>query len=187
MKKRLIAVLTLLVCNQVLASNVLATERTPQPVPERVYFSGMSDELAADALLVSLINKNYLAKKVGPNKVGVQLGDHQFVLQPSLNPEGIDRILASRFYAVSPKLVGTQELMVLIGTLNHKLNFAKFTLREEGKVIQVQGAATFVDTLELEELRRFLIWIDDALLRVGQALPNTAEQLIKPIPVMPMN
>ncbi|MCG9720118.1 hypothetical protein [Shewanella sp. Isolate7] len=182
MKKRLIVVLALVVC-----TNVLATERTPQPVPERVYFSGMSDELATDALLVSLINKNYLAKKVGPNKVGVQLGNHQFVLQPSLNPEGIDRILASRFYAVSPKLVGSQELVALIGTLNDKLNFAKFTLREEGKVIQVQGAATFVGTLELEELRRFLIWTDDALMRVGQALPNSAEQLIKPIPVMSAN
>ena len=49
----------------------LASERTPQPVPERVYFSGMSNDLAADALLVSLINKNYLAKKVGPNRIGV--------------------------------------------------------------------------------------------------------------------
>ena len=179
MKKTIVAVMALLMCG-----NVLANERTPQPVPERVYFSGMSNDLAADALLVSLINKNYLAKKVGPNRIGVQLGEHQFVLQPSLNPEGIDRILASRFYAVSPKLMGSKELMLLIGTLNDKLNFAKFTLREEGKVIQVQGAATFVDTLELEELRRFLIWIDDALMRVGEMLPNTAEQLIKPIPVM---
>ncbi|WP_428617133.1 hypothetical protein [Shewanella sp.] len=179
MKETIVAIMALLMCG-----TGLANERTPQPVPERVYFSGMSNDLAADALLVSLINKNYLAKKVGPNRIGVQLGEHQFVLQPSLNPEGIDRILASRFYAVSPKLIGTKELMLLIGTLNDKLNFAKFTLREEGKVIQVQGAATFVDTLELEELRRFLIWIDDALVRVGEALPNTTEHMIKPIPVM---
>jgi len=154
--------------------------------PERVYFSGMSNELATDALLVSLLNKNYMAKKIAPNSVGVQLGNHQFVLQPSLNPNGIDRILASRYYSVHPKLQGSQDLIAVLGSLNDKLNFAKFTLRDDGKVIQVQGAATFVDTLELEELRRFLIWTDDALDSVGQALPASAAEFIKPLPVMPI-
>ncbi|QYJ85915.1 hypothetical protein K0I73_17395 [Shewanella mesophila] len=155
--------------------------------PERVYFNGMSNELATDALLVSLMNKNYMVKKIAPTSVGVQLGNHQFVLQPSLNPNGIDRILASRYYSVSPKLQGSQDLMAMLLTLNDKLNFAKFTLRENGKVIQVQGAATFVDTLELEELRRFLIWTDDALEAVGKAIPANAYEFIKPLPVMPIS
>lgn len=161
--------------------------REEKLAPERVYFNGMSNELATDALLVSLVNKNYMVKKIAPNRVGVQLGNHQFVLQPSLNPNGIDRILASRYYSVTPKLQGSKDVTTLLGTLNDKLNFAKFTLRENGKVIQVQGAATFVDTLELEELRRFLIWTDDALNAVSNALPTNAKELIKPLPVMPVS
>ena len=90
----------------------------------------------------------------------------------------------NRFYAVHPKLVGSKDLVVLIGTLNHKLNFAKFTLLENGAVIQVQGAATFVDTIELEEIRRFMLWTDEGLRQVGHSLPKGAEKMIKPIPVM---
>jgi len=184
MKKLIIASVVLSLCGCAM-TDTKETVPDVNQVPEKVYLSGMSNELATDALLVSLINKNYMAKKVASNRIGVQLGGHQFVLQPSLNPQGVDRILASRYYAVHPKLANSQELMVLIGSLNHKLNFAKFTLRDNGKVIQVQGAATFVGTLELEELRRFLIWTDDALKQVAKSLPNSAEELIKPMPVMP--
>ena len=34
----------------------------------------------------------------------------------------------NRFYAVHPQLQASQELPVVIGTLNQKLNFAKFVL-----------------------------------------------------------
>ncbi|WP_028773440.1 MULTISPECIES: hypothetical protein [Shewanella] len=152
--------------------------------PESVTLGGMSNEAAADALLAALLKKNYLASKVSPTRVGVQFDKSQFVLQPSINAEGIDRILMNRFYAIHPKMAGSKELLLLIGTLNHKLNFAKFTLRENGNVIQVQGAATFVNTIDLEEIRRFMLWTDDGLHQVGLSLPKGSEELIKPIPIM---
>jgi len=106
------------------------------------------------------------------------------VLQPSMNAEGIDRILANRFYAVHPKLQGSKELLVMIGQLNQKLNFAKFFIRENGAVIQVQSSATFVNVMSLEEIRRFLLWTDEGLRQVGTSMPEGTEKLIKAIPVM---
>ena len=97
-----------------------------------------------------------------PSRVAVQLGDHQFVLQPSMNADGIDRILANRFYAVHPQLQGSKELLVMIGQLNQKLNFAKFFIRENGAVIQVQNRATFVNVMRLGEIRRILIRTDES-------------------------
>jgi len=152
--------------------------------PERVTLGGMTNEDAAKTLFDALIKKNYLATMASPSRIALQFDDNQFVLQPSINPNGIDRIMMNRFYAVHPKLVGSQDLLILIGTLNHKLNFAKFTLRENGAIIQVQGAATFVNTIELEEIRRFMLWTDEGLRQVGHSLPKGSEQLIKPIPVM---
>ncbi|NRB23603.1 hypothetical protein [Shewanella sp.] len=152
--------------------------------PERVTLGGMTNDEATKILFEALIHKNYLATMAGPNRIALQFDDTQFLLQPSINPDGIDRIMMNRFYAVHPKLRGSKDLLILVGTLNHKLNFAKFTLRENGAVIQVQGAATFVNTIELEEIRRFMLWTDEGLRQVANSMPKGSEQLIKPIPVM---
>ncbi|QFU24842.1 hypothetical protein FM038_023730 [Shewanella eurypsychrophilus] len=173
----------------IVLSACAATESSDVPAstaaaPESVTLGGMSNEDATKTLFEALIKKNYLATMASPNRIALQFDDNQFVLQPSINPNGIDRIMMNRFYAVHPKLKGSKELLILIGTLNHKLNFAKFTLRDNGAVIQVQGAATFVNTIELEEIRRFMLWTDEGLRQVGRSLPKGSEDLIKPIPVM---
>ncbi|ACA88866.1 hypothetical protein [Shewanella woodyi] len=183
MKKLIIAGFLTSLCACAATEN---SDETPKAsmAPEQVTLGDMSNSDATKKLYEALIQKNYLAKMAGSDRVAVLFDDNQFLLQPSINPNGIDRILMNRFYAVHPKLVGSKDLLVLIGTLNHKLNFAKFTLRENGAVIQVQGAATFVDTIELEEIRRFMLWTDEGLRQVGHSLPKGAEKMIKPIPVM---
>ena len=73
----------------------------------------------------------------------------------------------------------------MIGTLNQKLNFAKFVLLDQGAVIQVQGTVTFADRIEIEELRRFMLWTNGGLAQVVQSLPDGVEQYIRPLPLMP--
>lgn len=166
------------------ATQTETTSVVDNRVPTQVNMQAMSNDAATDALFDALVKSNYLADKIGPNRIAVQLGEHQFVLQPSMNPEGIDRILANRFFAVHPQLQSSKELLLLIGQLNQKLNFAKFFIRENGAVIQVQSAATFVGTIELEEVRRFLLWTDEGLMQVAKSMPADSEKLIKAIPVM---
>lgn len=149
-----------------------------------VNLAGMTNDVATEALYQGLIHANYLATKVTPTKIAVQFGDNQFLLEPSLNPEGIDRILMNRFYAVHPQLQASQELPGVIGELNKKLSFAKFILIEQGAVIQVQGTVTFANRVEIEELRRFMLWTDGGLSQVASTLPEGAEQFIRPIPLM---
>lgn len=149
-----------------------------------VNLAGMSNDAAAEALYQGLIHANYLATKVTPTKIAVQFGDNQFLLEPSLNPEGIDRILMNRFYAVHPQLQASQDLPVVIGEMNKKLSFAKFMLIDQGAVIQIQGTVTFADRIEIEELRRFMLWTDGGLSQVAKTLPEGAEQFIRPIPLM---
>ncbi|MEI6859908.1 MAG: hypothetical protein V5788_09035 [Shewanella sp.] len=183
MKKFIIASLaiTLSACVATGSSNEAAIAVV---APESVTLGGMTNEEATKTLFEALIHKNYLATIVSPNRIALQFDDSQFLLQPSINPNGIDRIIMNRFYAVHPKLRGSRELLTIISTLNHKLNFAKFILRDNGAVIQVQGAATFVNTIELEEIRRFMLWTDEGLRQVGHSLPKGSEQVIKPISVM---
>ncbi|GIU43987.1 hypothetical protein TUM4438_14150 [Shewanella sairae] len=152
--------------------------------PDSVDLGGLSNEEATSKLLEALLNKSYLASRAGPNGVAVDFDRTQFILQPSMNPDGIDRIMMNRFYAIHPKYVGSKEMLFMIGTLNQKLNFAKFVIRDKGAVIQVQGAATFVDTITMEELRRFILWTDEGLRQVAESLPEGSQDVIKPIPVM---
>lgn len=164
---------------------VVAQENVSAPVaPKVVQLGGLTNEAAAERLYQALINANYLATKVAPTKVAVQFGDNQFLLEPSINSAGIDRILMNRFYAVHPQLQASQELPVVIGTLNQKLNFAKFVLLDQGAVIQIQGTVTFADRVEIEELRRFMLWTNGGLAQVAQSLPDGIDQYIRPIPLM---
>ncbi|MEM6231851.1 hypothetical protein [Shewanella scandinavica] len=164
---------------------VVAQENVSAPVaPKVVELGGLNNDTAAERLYQALINANYLATKVAPTKVAVQFGDNQFLLEPSINSAGIDRILMNRFYAVHPQLQASQELPVVIGTLNQKLNFAKFVLLDQGAVIQIQGTVTFADRVEIEELRRFMLWTNGGLAQVAQSLPDGIDQYIRPIPLM---
>ncbi|MCS6101538.1 hypothetical protein [Shewanella baltica] len=164
---------------------VVAQETVSAPVaPKVVELGGLTNEAAAERLYQALINANYLATKVAPTKVAVQFGNNQFLLEPSINSAGIDRILMNRFYAVHPQLQASQELPVVIGTLNQKLNFAKFVLLDQGAVIQIQGTVTFADRVEIEELRRFMLWTNGGLAQVAQSLPDGIDQYIRPIPLM---
>ncbi|WP_028769335.1 hypothetical protein [Shewanella fidelis] len=183
MKKLILAglVMSLGACT---ATDNTANNETSVLAPESVELGGLSNEDATTKLLEALLSKNYLASRAGPNGVAVNFDNSQFILQPSINPDGIDRIMMNRFYAIHPKYVGSKEMLFMIGTLNQKLNFAKFVVRDNGAVIQVQGAATFVDTISMEEIRRFILWIDEGLRQVGQSMPEGAEDVIKPIPVM---
>lgn len=165
---------------------VVAQEVVSAPVaPKVVELGGLTNETAADRLYQALINANYLATQVALTKVAVQFGNNQFLLEPSINSAGIDRILMNRFYAVHPQLQASQELPAVIGTLNQKLNFAKFVLLDQGAVIQVQGTVTFADRIEIEELRRFMLWTNGGLAQVVQSLPDGVEQYIRPLPLMP--
>lgn len=114
-----------------------AQEAVSAPLaPKVVELGGMTNEAAAQRLYQALLNANYLATLVSPTKVAVQFGNNQFLLESSINSAGIDRILMNRFYAVHPQLQASPELLVVIGTLNQNLNFAKFVLRDQGAVIQ---------------------------------------------------
>ncbi|WP_394129249.1 hypothetical protein [Shewanella maritima] len=156
----------------------------PEPVPTSIALGEMSNEQASYALYNTLVKSNYLVDKIGANRIAIQFGDQEFVLEVSRNQDGIDRILANRFYAVHPQLHGSQELLLAIGSLNQKLNFAKFLVRENGAVIQVQSSMTFVNGFELEELRRFMLWTDEGLRQVGDSFPERSQELIKPLPIM---
>lgn len=163
---------------------VVAQEVVAPVAPKVVELGGLTNEAAAERLHQALVNANYLATKVAPTKVAVQFGNNQFLLEPSINSAGIDRILMNRFYAVHPQLQASQELPVVIGTLNQKLNFAKFVLLDQGAVIQIQGTVTFADRVEIEELRRFMLWTNGGLAQVAQSLPDGIDQYIRPIPLM---
>lgn len=44
---------------------------------------------------------------------------------------------------------------------------------------------TFAERVEIEELRRFMLWTNNGLAQVAQSLPEGVDQLIRPIPLIP--
>ncbi|MBR9728103.1 hypothetical protein ACFOD0_09405 [Shewanella intestini] len=184
MKKCLLVICMLGLTACATTNNESITDSQTQVVPTAIDMTGMDNEQAANQLYLSLLKANYLVEKVGSNRVAIQFGEQQFVLQANMNDKGIDRILANRYFAVHPQLHGSKDLLLTIGQLNQKLNFAKFLIRENGAIIQVQSAATFVQKIDLEELRRFMLWTDEGLRQVGRSFPKNTEELIKPLPLM---
>lgn len=180
---RVLIVLSLLFS---LSACATTESKTPQSNHSAIAIElgGLDTQQANTALFQALLKQGYLVESVKDSGVAVQFGKHQFLLETQLDKTGFNRILVNRFYAVHPKVQNSDQLYILISSLNQQLNFAKFVVRQKGTVVQLQTAASFNQSIELEEIRKFLLWTSDGIEHVANGLPKELGQVIKPIPVM---
>ncbi|SDJ90677.1 hypothetical protein SAMN04488540_11556 [Ferrimonas sediminum] len=140
--------------------------------PVTVDMSGMTNEQATEQLIEALKSESYQVKRASADRVLVDYDGSHFLLQPKLMPNGLDRVVITKYYALHPDLAQTPELLLIIGKLNQQLDFAKFVVRDEGKAIEVRGAATFVDRISVLELTRFMDWTNQGLALLRQQFPQ---------------
>ncbi|ADN74316.1 hypothetical protein Fbal_0102 [Ferrimonas balearica DSM 9799] len=134
--------------------------------------AGKTNQEATDALVTALTDKQYKVQRVSGQSLMVEYDNSHFMMQPKLTEDGLDRIVITKYYVLHPDLAQTPELLLLIGQLNQRMDFAKFVLIEEGRGVEVRGAATFVDTISVEELTRFMDWTDAGLRALREAFPQ---------------
>lgn len=134
--------------------------------------AGKTNEQATEALVTALTEQQYKVQRVSGQSLMVEYDNSHFMMQPKLTEDGLDRIVIAKYYVLHPELAQTPELLLLIGQLNQRMDFAKFVVIEEGRGVEVRGAATFVDTITIEELTRFMDWTDAGLRALREAFPQ---------------
>ncbi len=84
------------------------------------------------------------------------------VLTTNLTKEGLDRILVMAFFSVKDENKTAEELPALtamVMSLNARSNIGCFSLDKDNDLV-LQSQLTFIDTLDREELEKFLSWFD---------------------------
>ncbi|WP_163935223.1 YbjN domain-containing protein [Paraferrimonas sp. SM1919] len=175
---------TILILLSALISGCASTQ--PSTRTDVIEFLDSAPQQAVDKLYQGLLHHNYLAQKIEGKGVVVQFDSTQMILQPAISnqKDGIDRIVVNQYFGVHPKFVGNRQLLALVANLNRQLTFAKFVFTQGGQVILVQSSMTFIEDLDLEELRRFMLWVDEGLRQVGTNLPPQMATIIIPLPLM---
>ena len=64
-----------------------------------------------------------------------------------------------------------------VSQLNQKINFVKFYMGENGETLVMQSHITFIDQLEVQQVRRFLELFNDVLLTIAETTPEATQYL----------
>ena len=123
------------------------------------------DDQAAVSELASFLGAAGLPVEKSPvgNSLFVYRRGMATLLSPVLQIDGLDRIIATRSYAPAP---GRQDrdLAELAFELNDQLNVGGFAVADGALVYETN--LTFVDRVSLDEIQRFLYWLDDVELAI---------------------
>lgn len=138
---------------------------------------------AADMLFKALQEEGYPVKPSAPGQFILEYDNHAFIMEPKLIQGGLSRIVVSRLFEVKPEYRHSPELFVMIVALNRNLNFAKFSMLPENQAGQVQTSITFIhETLDTDEVRQFLKWMDNSLAQVKGMVPPEALHMLVEAP-----
>lgn len=137
---------------------------------------------ATDLIIRALKEEGYEIFQTAPDQFLLNHDQHQYVMEPRLIEGGLSRIVVSRLVKIKPEYRNSQKLLAMIITLNRSLNLGKFSMLPENKGGQIQASITFIhETINTEEIRLFLIWMEQSLDQVKEMVtPETLHMLEKP-------
>lgn len=134
---------------------------------------------ATDIIVKTLLDEGYEAKKVNDTQFIVFYDQQTFIMEPKMVQGGLSRIVVNRVVRIKPEYRHSPELQAMTTVLNRKLNFAKFSLIDHNKAGQVQASITFInETVSTEEIRQFMLWLDDSLASVRSMVAPEVLQMI---------
>jgi hypothetical protein len=127
--------------------------------PEELELAGDDDRAAVVSLTGFVAAAGLPAEEsAGGDALFVYRRGMATLLSPVLQKEGLDRIIATRSYAPAPGH-GDEDLAALAFRLNDQLNVGGFAVADGALIYETN--LTFVDRVTLEEIQRFLDWLDD--------------------------
>lgn len=148
-----------------------------------VQFKDKTNIEANDMLIKVLQEEGYKVQASGPGQFILEYDNHAFIMEPKIIQGGLSRIVVSRLFEVKQEYRHSPELFVMIVALNRNLNFAKFSMLPENRAGQVQASITFInETLDTEEVKKFMQWMDDSLAQVKGMVPPEALHMLVEMP-----
>ncbi len=127
---------------------------------DSITMTGEDDAKAGKKLGAWMAANDFDATTLDSGTVKVKGSVITMMLSPNLTKDGLDRILVTAFFGVSDESKEDMPaLSEMVMGLNAASNMACFSL-DNDKDLVVQSQITFVDTLEHDELSKFLVWFD---------------------------
>jgi hypothetical protein len=158
-----------------LSAALITACATASHPPDVLQLSGDDDQTAVSELAVYLGSAELpVERSPHGNSLFVYRRGMATLLSPVLQIDGLDRIIATRSYAPAP---GRQDrdLAELAFELNDQLNVGGFAVADGALIYETN--LTFVDQISLDEIKRFLDWLDDVELAI-RAIDQDREVLL---------
>ncbi|MBD3822048.1 MAG: hypothetical protein IE914_07315 [Thiotrichales bacterium] len=164
----------------IILSGLSACSSTPSsPSGKMIVLHEKDNKQATDIIVKTLLDEGYEAKKVNDTQFIVFYDQQTFIMEPKMVQGGLSRIVVNRVVRIKPEYRHSPELQAMTTVLNRKLNFAKFSLIDHNKAGQVQASITFInETVSTEEIRQFMLWLDDSLASVRSMVAPEVLQMI---------
>ncbi|SHI21228.1 YbjN domain-containing protein [Ferrimonas marina] len=145
---------------------------------DQLDLAGKSAAEATDMIAEALTAKQYKVQRASDEALLVHYDGSDFMLHPKLSNK-LDRLVVSKYFVLHPELAQSPELLLIVGQLNQGMDFAKFVLREEGRALEIRGAATFVDTLSIEELTAYMDWTNEGIRALRAQFPQVQPMAVE--------
>lgn len=100
-----------------------------------------------------------------------------FLIDVRVKRGELSRIIVAKVFDIAQEYRHTLELSTYVMRLNKQLDFAHFALSEKGDRLIVQGNITFVDAIDVQEIRKFLDFFSGGIVLMFDLLPETVEYL----------
>lgn len=143
---------------------------------ENIVSTTSDDEVAARKLADLLEYNGVSIRKRGDDWIGVEINDTNFVLQPKMSNEGIDRIVAQVYLGIEDEYRNSQEVKEMVWKLNQNFNVAQFYLDSDGDLVMLMPI-TFVDRINLKEIKYSLEFMSKSILKVVLHAPEALNYL----------
>jgi hypothetical protein len=135
------------------------------------------NEEATTALSYFLKDNSFRASRYGQTTLLVEYDGGKFILNPKMQEGDLSRIVVTKYYGVKTEYQGTTELLALALVLNNKFNIGQFSLSEDGDALILQGNITFVDSIDVIEIRKFLDYFNVLLSYGYDSIPEIQTML----------
>lgn len=148
----------------------------PPPAPAGLNMPAPDEAGAASLLAGYLLARGWTVRLPGEGLVEAEQAGERVVLEPMLDPAGVDRLLVTRTWAAASS-AGTPELEALALRLNAALNVGQFRAVPGG--LAFQSSLPFLGTLDPRLLDAFLQF--GAEVRLAVLMVEGAAELLAPV------
>ena len=147
---------------RLLSSLLLACVSLTAFAADSITLTGEDDTKGGKRLGAWMAANDFEATTLESGSVQVKGKVLSMVLTPRLTKDSIDRILVSCFFTVTDEAkADLPALSDMVMSLNAQSTVGCFSLDKDNDLM-VQSHITFIDTVDKEEIEKFLSWFDTA-------------------------